>query len=146
MSLRILVPLLIAALLGCNGPVAVVPGGKLEGEPAAAPSDWSFAGSHGTAQLETRPEDPYSVNVGYTILGGRLYVNAGDSETRWVKNIKADSGVRLRVDGGLYELYAERVTDERELAAFGKAWVEQSIFRRDPAELEQVFVYRLVPR
>ncbi len=47
---------------GC-GPFLLLPGGKLGGATAPAPSDWAFADEVNTAQLETRPEDPYSVNI-----------------------------------------------------------------------------------
>ena len=95
MSVRFLA-LLIAAIVtlavtgvGCNGPFALLPGGRLYGEVKAAPSDWAFAGEYGTVQLETHPEDPYSVNIAFTVIEGRLYINAGDTQTRWVKNIAA---------------------------------------------------------
>jgi hypothetical protein len=63
-----------------------------------------------------------------------------------VKNLTADPRARLRIDGVLYELSAERVTDAQELAAFAKAWLGQSTFRRDPTSFPEVWVYRLVPR
>ena len=131
---------------GCNGPVFVLPGGSLDGEVRATPADWSFAGDYGTVQLETRPDDPYSVNIAYTVVDGRLYINAGDTETQWVKNMDGDPRVRLRLDGALYELRAERIADEGEIAVFGKAWTDQSMFRRDPTELDPVWLYRLVAR
>jgi hypothetical protein len=134
------------AALGCNGPTGLLPGGGLEGEARPAPSDWSFAGDYDTAQIETRPQDPYSVNLVFTILDGGLYVNAGDTGTQWVKNMTEDPRVRLRVDGVLYELRAERVTDADEISAFGEAWTSQSMFRRDPAGYDEVFIYRLVAR
>jgi hypothetical protein len=133
-------------LTGCGRPWFLLPGGELDGERAAAPADWTFAGAFGTAQLETRPEDPYSVNVGFTVVSGQLYVNAGDTETRWVKNLAANPLVRLRVDETLYELKAERVTDPAEVAVFAEAWTSQSVFRRDPRELDRVWLHRLVPR
>jgi hypothetical protein len=145
MSRTAVVPLLLLAL-ACNGPLLLLPGGALEGESKPPPSDWSFAGDAGTAQLETRPADPYSVNIAYTILDGSPYVNAGDTETEWVKNMTTDPNVRLRVEGAVYELRAERVNDGETLAKFAKAWTDQSMFRRDPTELEQVYLYRLVPR
>jgi hypothetical protein len=140
------IPLLLLALLACNGPFGLLPGGSLEGNSAPAPADWSFAGDYGTAQLETRPGDPYSVNLAYTVMDGRLYVNAGDSETRWVENMSEDPRVRLRLDDVIYDLRAERVTDAGEIRAFGRAWTRQSLFRRDPAGLEVVYLYRLVSR
>jgi hypothetical protein len=122
----------------------VLPGGSLGGDAKSAPSDWAFAGEWGTAQLETNPEDPYSINLVFTILNESLYINAGDTETQWVKNMAADPMVRLRIDGTVYALRAERVTDKSEIAAFGKAWTGRSMFSRDPAELDPVWVYRLV--
>ena len=138
--------LLVLAAAACNGPFGLLPGGALDGAVRAAPDDWSFAGDRGTCQLETRPGDPYSVNIAYTILDGRLYVNAGDTETRWVKNMSADPEVRLRVDGTLYELRADRVTQAAEIEAFAEAWTGQSMFRRDPSEMDEVWIYRLVAR
>jgi hypothetical protein len=145
-NLRCLVLALAFAASACGGPTLLLPGGQLEGEARPAPADWSSAGDYGTAQLETRPEDPYSVNVGFTVVDGRVYVNAGDTETRWVQHIAADPRVRLRIDGALYDLRAERVTDSGEIASFARAWTSQSRFRRDPTELEQVWLYRLVAR
>jgi hypothetical protein len=143
-SLLVLVTLLAAA--GCNGPFLLLPGGKLDGAIEATPSDWVFAGDDGLVELETRPLDPYSVNIAYTVLDGRLYINAGDTETQWVKNMSEDPRVRLRLDGAIYELRAERVTDRSEIAQFGEAWTSQSFFRRNPAELEEVWLYRLGAR
>ena len=146
MSFRALSLLLVLAASGCNGPLGLLPGGKLEGDTEPAPSDWAFAGDYGTLQLETRPEDPYSVNIAFTAMDGRLYINAGNTETRWVKNIESNPLVRLRMDGALYDLLAERVTDAEEISAFAEAWTGQSMFRRDPTGLDEVWIYRLVAR
>ncbi|HJO24752.1 MAG: hypothetical protein GY772_27270 [bacterium] len=139
-----LLPVLIA--FGCNGPVVLLPGGKLDGETRPVPTDWAFAGDYGTAQLETRPGDPYSVNIVYTIVDGSPFINAGDTETKWVKNIAADSQVRFRLDGVLYDMRAERVENPATIAAFARAWTSQSLFRRNPGGLEALWLYRLVPR
>ena len=131
---------------GCSGPFVVFPGGRLDGDEKPVPTDWSFAGDYGTCQLETNPDEPYSVNIAYTILDGSVYLNAGDTETQWVENMGADPAVRLRIDGSVYAMRAERVSDTAEIARFGEAWTGQSMFRRDPAELDPVYVYRLVGR
>ncbi len=144
--LRLIAILLMLSTLGCNGPFVLLPGGKLDGSPLPTPDNWTFAGDYGTVQLETHPEDPYSVNIAYTVMNGRLYINAGDTETQWVQHMTANALVRLRLEGSLYDLRADRVTDDAEIAEFGKAWTDQSIFRRDPAELDEVWVYRLVAR
>ena len=143
---RLLCLLAGSIALGCNGPMGLLPGGPLDGESQPAPSDWAFAGDYGTAQLETRASESYSVNLAYTIVDGVLYVNAGGTETQWVKNMTADPQVRLRIDGVLYDLRAERVSNADEIAAFAKAWTSQSMFRRDPAGLDEVWIYRLVAR
>ena len=135
-----------AVVAGCgDGPFVVFPGGRLAGETKPVPNDWGFAGDYGTVQLETNPADPYSVNIAYTVMDGRVYINAGDTETQWVKHITREPRVRLRLDGALYDLAAERITDEGTIRRFGEAWTAQSMFRRDPAALEgEVWIYELV--
>ena len=147
MTLRTLSTALLLSLagLGCNGPFGLLPGGQLDGDVAVPPASWS-AGEFGTAQLETRPEEPYSVNIAYTVMRGSVYVNAGDTETRWVANMMQDPRVRLRVDGNVYELRAERVSAADEIAEFAALWTGQSYFRRDPLGYDEVYLYRLVAR
>ena len=144
----VIVSLFVALLagVGCTGPFGLMSGGPLEGEVKPVPADWGFLGDAGPTQLETNAGEPYSVNLAYTILDGTVYLNAGDTETQWVKNMDQNPEVRMRLGEALYELRAERVTDRGEIERFAKAWTDQSFFRRDPAELEQVWVYRMVAR
>ena len=44
------------------------------------------------------------------------------------------------------EANVERVTNAAEISAFAEAWTGQSMFRRDPTELDQVWIFRLVSR
>jgi len=135
----------LLGLVGCGGPVLVFPGGALEGPVAPAPESFAFARDAGTVQLETRPEEPYSVNVNGTVVGEAFYVSAGGSASRWVRHIQADPRVRVRIGGTIYALRAERVTDAAELDAFAEAWL-QNRWARDPRQFDEAFVYRLEPR
>jgi hypothetical protein len=89
----------IPFLLACEGPTAVFPGGELAGPFQPAPASFDFARYAGTVQLETRPEDPYSVNIACAVVGDALFVSAGDNKSRWVENIEANPLVRLRIAG-----------------------------------------------
>ena len=137
---------LVVLAIACKGPVGLMAGGGLEGETQPVPASWAFAGDSGTMQLETNAAEPYSVNIAYTILADVIYINAGDTETQWVKNMEADPRVRLNVDDSIYALRAERVTDKTVTAAFGEAWTSQGMFHRDPAELEVMWLYQLSAR
>lgn len=120
MSLRLmtkshvlLLPLVFG--LACNGPLPFFSGGVLAGEVAPTPADWSSFDEFAVVQLETRPSDPYSVNITATVLDGILYVNAGDTETQWVEHMNSNPLVRLRNLGVIYELRSERVVDAEEI-------------------------------
>ena len=146
-SLPVVLAVLVLLIgLGCNGPIVLMPGGELDGEVAPVPAEWAVIGDYGTCQLETRPEDPYSVNIAYTQIEDRLYINAGDKEKKWVVHMEANPLVRLRTGDVIYLARAERVVDPTEISKFGDAWVSHSMFYRHPDDLEEVWVYRLVPR
>ncbi len=136
---------LILLTAACSGPLPFMSGGRLSGEAQPAPAVWMLADDYGMAQLETRPAEPYSVNLAFTQIEGRLYVFAGDTETQWVRNMDADPRVRLRLSDALYSARAARVRDPREVSSFANAWKSSSMFHRDPAELEEVWLYRLLP-
>ena len=66
--------LVLAALLtgtvACGGPLLIFPGGELSGEVVTEPvEDWSFL-SDSFIDLETRPDDPYSVQLNYIVRDG----------------------------------------------------------------------------
>ena len=134
------------ALVGCNGPLLVLPGGALGGAVKPVPADWASVAPFGTVQLETNPDNPYSVNIACLLIDGVPQINAGDTETAWVKNMAANPNVRLRVHGDVYELKASRITSPGEIAAFGAGWMKQGSWARDPSKLDEVWIYRLDPR
>jgi len=133
----------LALIMGCSGPLPFMSGGELSGEEEPAPKEWVFEEDFGVIQLETRPDDPYSVNIAYTQRAGRLYIYAGDTETQWVQNMQDNPLVRLRHSDVIYTLRAERVLDPDEISNFAEAWNDASIFHRDPAELDEVWLYYL---
>ncbi len=137
---------ILTFVVGCSGPLPFMSGGALDGEERPAPHDWSFEDDFALAELETAPDAPYSVNIAYTQIDGRLYINAGDTRTTWVGHMEEEPAVRLRVSDVIYLARAERVTDPAEISAFGEVWVSQSWVHRNPDDLGEVWLYRLVHR
>ncbi len=116
---------LLQLTTGCNGPLGPIPGGKLSGTVSnEAVADWSFAADVDVIQLETRPEEPHSVNTWIGVHDGRLYVPTslirGDAEPNnrdWVKHVMADPRVRLRINDKVYPVTASRVMDQAQVDA-----------------------------
>ncbi|MDJ0786057.1 MAG: hypothetical protein QNK05_04575 [Myxococcota bacterium] len=137
--------LLIAALGLACGPIVTIPGGRLSGEVASPPADWSFTDAVDTMQLETAPDDPYSVNVWATASAGSMYV-VGREGSGWVDRATANPEVRLRVGDTLYELRAVPVTDEAELDALVAAIGAKYDFEPDPEDRARARPFRLEAR
>ena len=118
-------PRIIAALLlttltlaGCSEPVWWFSGGKLSGKDEAL----QFAkipAEGGVIQLETNPDDPYSVNVNCTIIDGTVYVDPQESRA-WYQNIKQSPRVRFRFDGSdlIHDALAVEETDQEIIGRF----------------------------
>lgn len=114
-KLFLLLPLLLAA---CTDPVVVIPGGQLSGVVAEAPERWTSVAD--VVQLETRPSDPYSVNIWALVDQGNLYL--ATDKAQWLPHIAEDNRVRLSSDGIIYELAATPVTDPSEKASMLAAY------------------------
>ena len=121
-------------------------GSELQGSVVEPPSTWQFEKDGGFAEFETRPEDPYSVNLAYVQIEGRLYVYAGDTRTNWVQHIEKNPLVRIRIDEVIYPVKAVRVHDDSELRQFASVWAGRSVFQRDPMQVAEVWLYRLEKR
>ncbi|MBO6702260.1 MAG: hypothetical protein JJ921_07955 [Pseudomonadales bacterium] len=135
--------LLISA---CDGPFGFFAGGELSGAVSEAPKTWQLAEVSGLAQLETRPDDPYSNNFTYIQMDGRLYVYAGDTRTNWVQNIEQSPLVRVKIGETIYEARAIRKNDQAEIHDFAEMWISRGAFMRDPRDFEEVWLYQLVAR
>lgn len=136
---------MIAFTAGC-GPILLFPGGALEGAEAPAPTDWGFAEEISTIQLETRPEDPYSVNIWAVGLDDQLYVHAGGSRSAWVEHMEANPLVRAQVGDRLFLLRASRVSDEEEFARFANVYEGKYGSRPRNENIAEIYLYRLGAR
>jgi hypothetical protein len=138
--------MLTAPITGCGGPFILLPGGALEGSTVAIPDSWAFTDAVKTVQLETRPADPYSVNIWVIAIGESLYVHAGANRSKWVENIEVDPNVRLRVDDSVYELVASRVDGQEEFDRFIEAYEEKYERRPRNEDIAEVYLFSLGAR
>jgi hypothetical protein len=129
--MRVVAALAVAlATSACGGPMLGIPGGELSGEVVTEPvDDWSFVDDL-FVELETRPEDPYSVELNYIVIDGRLYIDPAEGRT-WLEYIRADPNVRVRFDGRVYPMKAVLVGRPGELEGFDP---DRYIYRLDPRD------------
>ncbi len=108
---------LALAAAGCGGPFLMFPGGELRGELVMEPvTDWSFVEGQ-LIHLETRPGDPYSVELNCIVRDGQLYIDPAE-DRRWHDHIRADPQVRARFGDKVYPLRAVLVGRPGELEGF----------------------------
>ncbi len=110
-GLALSVATLLFFYLNRSDPWAIIPGKQLSGEEVTGPiDDWSFVLQYRTVTNEVRPSDPYSVNTGYILHDGVLYVMSGKGgESRWAQFLLQDPNMRIRVGDKLYPVRATRV-------------------------------------
>jgi hypothetical protein len=135
---------LFTVLSGCRGPLFLLPGGPLEGVTAPAPADWSFTDEIEVVQLETKPDEPYSVNIWVVALDGGLYVHSGSSQHTWIENMEADPRVRLRANESVYGLVAARVTSQDEFDRFIAAYEKKYGDPPRNSNIGDVYLFQLV--
>ncbi len=124
----VFVAILLTTVLACGGPLLVFPGGELSGEVVTEPvADWSFL-TEDFVDLETRPDDPSSVQLNYVARDGKLYIDPAEGR-RWLEYIRADPRVRARFSGKIYPLQAVLVGKPGELEGFDS---DRFIYRLDP--------------
>jgi hypothetical protein len=142
----LMVLLALTSLAGCSEPFIVFSGGELSGEVDQPPADWSGIAEEETFQIETRPAEPYSVNIWAVGIGPHVYIGTGPDGTNWSEYIEQDPRVRLRVGQTLYPLRAIAVTERDERQQVARAYAEK--YELDPEEnwVKDALVYRLDPR
>ncbi|MGI9592196.1 MAG: hypothetical protein ACR2P8_12560 [Myxococcota bacterium] len=144
--MRVVPVLLVLAGLRACDPLVMIPGGELSGETKPVPESWAFTDGVDTVQLETRPDDPYSVNVWGVGVGKDFYVAAGKASNAWAQHIAADDRVRLRIEGNLYEMRAVRDDSPEARERFLAAAKAKYDFEPDPEQSSEATLFRLVAR
>ena len=143
--MRLTLLLLLTILLaGCD----LIPfsGGALSGTPTEPPADWTEAASPDVIELETNPQNPYSVKLWIIGMGSDLYVHAGANRATWVEHIEQDANVRLLIDEALFELKAVRVESAEEFEAFAEVYEEKYGNRPRNENVNEAYLFRLSSR
>lgn len=118
---------LVCFAAGCGGPMLLLPGGELSGDVVEEPvADWSFADDT-FVDLETRPDDPYSVELNYFVRDGQLYVDPAEGRA-WLDHIRADPRVRVRFGDKIYGATAVLVGEPGQLPDFDE---DRFVYRLD---------------
>jgi hypothetical protein len=133
----------LVVLAGCSEPFIVFSGKALSGEPTEPPADWAAIDAVDTLQLETRPTDPYSVNLWAVGIGADVYVGTDADGTRWSGHVRQDPRVRLRVGEALYDLVAQPVLDPAERRRVADAYVAKYELDSDGDWINDALVFRL---
>jgi hypothetical protein len=108
----------------------VIPGGELAGAVRAEPvTDWSFV-DDSFVDLETRPDDPYSVELNYIVRDGKLYIDPMEGR-KWFEYLRANPNVRVRFGDTIYPVAAVLVGEPGELEGFDS---DRFIYRLDSRE------------
>ncbi len=87
--------LLLLGTTACSEPFLYFSGGRLSGVEAPMTE---IPTSSGVMQIETLPSDPYSVNIGFVLLDGEIYIDPAQ-DRQWYQNILVDPAVRIRFSG-----------------------------------------------
>jgi len=126
-------------------PIGPLPGGTLRGQVTPVPEDWASLADYRTIQLETRPDEPYSVNV-WGIAAEEAFFIACRPDSRWLPYVLENPNVRLRILDRLYELRAERSVDAGERARYFAAMKRKYDWEPDDDDRATAWILRLTPR
>ena len=145
---RLAASFLLVWTMGCGDPFFGIAGGQLSGAAADVPPTWVPYNDVETVQLETRPEDPYSVNVWGVGTREVYFVASGrGTESAWAQHLIQDPRVRLQIGERVYELRAVRADSWRDRRRY-KAMSQHKYDDFDSAfeDFGTAIVFRLEPR
>lgn len=142
-GLLLLMATLLVLYLNRSDPYGTIPGKRLQGEEVTEPvEDWSFANQYRRVNVEVRPSDPYSVNAGYFVDDGALYISSAKS--RWARFLLEDPNIRVRVGENLYRVRATRMEGaDLEIA---QAAYSTKYPNRTPEQVAERWFFRLESR
>lgn len=135
---------LTATLCSACGPI---PGGALEGEPTTAPASWTeeFVEDAGFCEVQSRPEEPHSVQLSCFVREGALYAQSHRwamapwwPTKSWPRIWLEHPDVRVRFGSSLFDLTAVHVEDSPERTAtiqstgYDPVPPGMALFRLDP--------------
>lgn len=143
MARRVFLAVWILLLAGCAEPFIVFAGKALPGNVELPPVDWEVADEEDVVQLETRPSDPYSINIWAVVLDSHIYVATSEDGTRWTEHLADSRDVRLRVKDVIYELEAVPVTEPEERTAVALEYVDKYDVDEDDNWVASGKIYRL---
>ena len=142
-----------ALLTTACGPLGPIAGGRLRGEVrSGAVTDWAFAESVETIQVETNPASPHSVNTWIGVVAGHAYIPTSlilgpddPAEREWVANVVANPAIRVRISGVVFDLKAVKVDDPSERDAVRSAMMAKYDAEPDPHS-DNAWIFRLEER
>ena len=142
-GLALLMGTILVLYLNRSDPFGTIPGKRLRGEEVTeAIDDWSFANQYRRVNVEVRPSDPYSVNAGYFVDDGNLYISS--SKSRWAQFLVQDPNMRIRVGDKLYRVRATRMEGVH-LEQAQKAYSDKNP-RRTPEQIAERWFFRIESR
>ncbi|MFT4676468.1 MAG: hypothetical protein ACJAX5_001237 [Patiriisocius sp.] len=114
--------ILVVLLSACSRENIPFSSGALTGQPTEHPASWVEVASAEIIQLETKGDEPYSVNLWVIGKQDWMYIYAGDNYSTWAEHLESNPMARLEVEGKLYGVQATRVTDQAEFEKFAEDW------------------------
>ncbi len=141
MSRFVVGTLCVLALAACSEPFATIPGGQLSGAMNDPPVQWETVPE--TVQLETRPTNPYSINIWSVGIGRDLYVATSADGTTWSGFIAEDRAVKVRMGDRLYPLHAAQVDDPGERGRVAAAYLEKYDVDENDGWVQRGLIFRL---
>jgi hypothetical protein len=121
--------------------MSILPGAELPGQTQTPPLNWTDVPD--VIQVETRPSDPYSINIWGVGIGRDLYIATSADGTAWSEFIGIDSSVRARIGPLLYQLEATSVLDPNERADVATAYVSKYDLDSDDNWVATGLIFRL---